>query len=44
MKKVLTLMALVSFVFASCEKEEAPQPEKESFKTVSEKKDTSGWD
>jgi hypothetical protein len=44
MKKVLAIIALAAFTFASCQKEEAAQPETTSLKTVSEKKDTSGWD
>lgn len=44
MKKLLALMVLSSFVFASCQKEETAQPEKQTFKSVSEKKDVSGWD
>ena len=44
MKKVLALIVLAAFTFASCQKEETAQPETTSLKTVSEKKDTSGWD
>ena len=44
MKKVLAVIVLAAFAFASCQKEEVAQPEKASLKTVSEKKDVSGWD
>ncbi len=44
MKKVLAVIALAAFTFASCQKEETAQPETKTLKSVSEKKDVSGWD
>lgn len=44
MKKLFALFVLASFGFASCDKEEIAQPDHSTIGTVSEKKDTSGWD
>ena len=44
MKKLFALIALVSFVFASCDKEETAQPDNSTVSSVNEKKDLSGWD
>ena len=44
MKKVLAIIVLATFTLASCQKEETAQPETTTLNTVSEKKDTGGWD
>ena len=44
MKKVLAIIALASFVFASCDKEETAQPDNSAVSSVNAKKDLSGWD